>query len=708
MLLVGDFETYYSQDYSLSHIPTEQYVRDPRFEVIGFAYKIDNGECGWLIGREEVEKLFSQLDWNSVHFVAHNARFDSLILAHQFKRYPAFVSDTMSMAAASGLSSVGRISLDNVGATLREAGFKSIPAKGTTVSLAKGKHFEEMDRGFLVDYGQYAKTDVIICAAIYDVLSKFLPRDEIIWQSMVLKSGYEPRMQMNKPVLLAERERIVTEERNALLKVADILSVKGTDEERQEHVRQQLRSKEKLFKVLDAVGGMINPEYWTEYADDKTSVGWRQTGMSLEDYMDYQKRRPVKFFIPMKVSEPKTARNNYVTLEVACAKTDKDFSALADSDDSVVAAVVNARLSSASSISLTRCDRFLQLADLGVFSVPINISGAHTHRMSGADKLNVQNLPTGRKEGQTKALRIAMEAPDGWVYVAGDASQIEARVNAYESQELAVIETFATGGDPYSVMAGNIYNRDAQEIHDGAKANDPVAKEQRQLGKASVLGCGYRMGEVRFRDAAREQYGLNLTQEMAQHTIKTYRATNQNIVNMWSFLDRLLQVLIEPNNEGYFGGKDGNLFYYNSDYSLYGKRTPGIRMPDGLWVIYPNLRNEVIEDEYRGGNKLQPVCDRYKGNRWEKTLLHGGKVLENITQALAFCIGKWQSNIIGKYYPFVMNEHDAWVFMAPENQAEQATKLLIESLKTNPPWLDAQCVLNCEAGYHKSYGKINK
>ena len=49
-LITIDFETYYDQEYSLSKISTEEYVRSPLFEVIGFAYKIDNEPTTWITG----------------------------------------------------------------------------------------------------------------------------------------------------------------------------------------------------------------------------------------------------------------------------------------------------------------------------------------------------------------------------------------------------------------------------------------------------------------------------------------------------------------------------------------------------------------------------------------------------------------------------------------------------------------------------------
>ena len=59
-----DFETYYSQQFSLSRITTEEYVRNPQFEVIGVGIKIDDGRCEWVSGdRNEIKARLDQIDW---------------------------------------------------------------------------------------------------------------------------------------------------------------------------------------------------------------------------------------------------------------------------------------------------------------------------------------------------------------------------------------------------------------------------------------------------------------------------------------------------------------------------------------------------------------------------------------------------------------------------------------------------------------------
>ena len=47
-LVVLDFETFYSKDFSLSKMTTESYIRDPRFEVIGVSVKVDSGGIRWI------------------------------------------------------------------------------------------------------------------------------------------------------------------------------------------------------------------------------------------------------------------------------------------------------------------------------------------------------------------------------------------------------------------------------------------------------------------------------------------------------------------------------------------------------------------------------------------------------------------------------------------------------------------------------------
>jgi len=87
--LTLDFETYYTKEYSLSKLTTEEYIRDPRFEVIGVAVKISSGELSlrkasaplWFSGsKKQIAKFLAQFDWDNSIAVAHNAMFDMAIV----------------------------------------------------------------------------------------------------------------------------------------------------------------------------------------------------------------------------------------------------------------------------------------------------------------------------------------------------------------------------------------------------------------------------------------------------------------------------------------------------------------------------------------------------------------------------------------------------------------------------------------------------
>ena len=77
---VLDIESFYDQQYSLSKISTEQYVRSPLFEIIGLAYKFDDGPVVW-VPQPEVEAWLKAQDWSDTMIVAQNCLFDSSILS---------------------------------------------------------------------------------------------------------------------------------------------------------------------------------------------------------------------------------------------------------------------------------------------------------------------------------------------------------------------------------------------------------------------------------------------------------------------------------------------------------------------------------------------------------------------------------------------------------------------------------------------------
>jgi hypothetical protein len=81
-LLTIDFETYYSREYGLGKLTTEEYIRDGRFEVIGVAVKKDDEDTVWFSGSyDETKHFLKQYDWANSVALAHNGMFDFAILS---------------------------------------------------------------------------------------------------------------------------------------------------------------------------------------------------------------------------------------------------------------------------------------------------------------------------------------------------------------------------------------------------------------------------------------------------------------------------------------------------------------------------------------------------------------------------------------------------------------------------------------------------
>lgn len=162
---------------------------------------------------------------------------------------------------------------------------------------------------------------------------------------------------------------------------------------------------------------------------------------------------------------------------LALAKSDEGFKALAEHPDEYVQALVAARLGNKSTLEETRTERFLSIAKRGAMPVPLQYYAAHTGRWGGTDKINLQNLPSRGKDG--KKLKMAIKAPKGYVVIDSDSSQIEARVLAWMAGQNDLIEAFKNKEDVYKIMASAIYR----------KKVDDITKEERFVGKTTILGC---------------------------------------------------------------------------------------------------------------------------------------------------------------------------------------------------------------------------
>ena len=386
--LTLDFETYYDKEISLKKLTTQAYVMHPQMEVLMVSAKF-NDDPVQVIDGEQIPTFFATVDWSNTAVIAHNAVFDGSILYWRYGVRPAMLIDTMSMAQALGVPTLaGSASLATCIRLLQEAGY-AVPPKGTEVLDALGKRRADFTPQQWAAYREYCKNDTDITWFLFKVLRQYLTDEEMRFQDIILRCYTEPRLTVDIPTVEYELNRCRTYKAEQL---ADVCKMFNTT---QEDLAAHLRSNDKFAEVLRGIGGITEEELET----GKTGA----------------------FIIPTKVSE-KTGKTTW-----AFGKTDVAFKELCEHDDPRVQAVCQARLAAKSSIDETRCLKFLEYGSYGFLPMGYKISGAHTGRMSGgsAGSANMQNLPSGRREGQSDLLRRSIIARGNDVIINFDASQIE-------------------------------------------------------------------------------------------------------------------------------------------------------------------------------------------------------------------------------------------------------------------------------------------
>ena len=393
-----------------------------------------------------------------------------------------------------------------------------------------------------------------------------------------------------------------------------------------------------------------------------------EVSMDKEDLMSNQKF--AMFLEALGVPAPKKISPTTGKETLALAKNDEEFKALAEHPDVRVQALVAARLGTKSTLEETRTQRFIGIASRGKLPVPIKYYAAHTGRFGGDDKINLQNLPSrGDNAGK---LKKAIIAPEGYEIIDADSAQIEARVLAWLSGQADLVQAFANKEDVYKKMASAIYGKPEADI----------TKDERFVGKTTILGCGYGMGAVKFQGQLKT-FGVEVSLDEARRIIDIYRRTNPAVTALWKQAQSMLVAMSRAENSAL--GKAGVL-------SVDGWEK-AIKLPSGLLMRYNDLKFEQTENGVEFSYKT----------RYGRTRIYGGKVIENVCQAIARCIIGEQMLKIGKRYKVVLTVHDAIACVVPEAEVAEAQAYVEECMRWTPEWA-AGLPVNCESGHGKAYG----
>jgi DNA polymerase len=364
---------------------------------------------------------------------------------------------------------------------------------------------------------------------------------------------------------------------------------------------------------------------------------------------------------PTKIT--KTGRVTY-----AFAKTDEGLKELLDHDNPAVQALVAARLEHKSTIEETRTTLYHAASLRGFWPVGYNYAGAQvTQRYSGnkGGGGNPQNL----KRGGT--LRRCIYAPEGFVLGVADLSQIEARITLWlgmqisgpDSEEAKALQVMAEGGDIYGWFGTRIYSKPIN------KKDTPA---ERQISKSAVLGLGFGMGPGRFIDYCKQSNIYGVTPEFAEFIVQLYRGTFTGVRAFWKQCNKAVNGMMQGVVDTPLPMQGVSLVRTCLD-PLF--QQPAIMLPNGLCIKYPGLsKNGDGEITYLDGKKL--------------VKLFGGKVTENIVQAVAALVMREQKIEVHKYYPVQMTTHDELGSLVPEEDDDikewNEDKGKMEVIQTGP------------------------
>jgi DNA polymerase len=621
-LIALDFETYYAQDYSLTKLTTEEYIRDKRFEVIGVGVKVGEGKTEWFSGSHiDIQKYLSTLPWNDSALLCHNTMFDGAILAWRFGIKPSLYLDTLCMGRA-----VHGVEVGGSLASLVER--YKLGEKGKEVIEAKGKQITGFTSLELERYGEYCKNDVELTFKLFQVLSSAFPKEELQLIDLTLRMFIHPVLEVDDALLVQRLDELKHEKLQLLGTLKEKLQC-----ENEEAVRKKLASNKQFAELLQT------------------------------------------FNVPAPMKESKTTGKDTYAL----AKNDEGFIALTEHEDPFIQQLCAVRLGTKSTIEESRIERFIDVGsrNKGRLPIPLKYYGAHTGRWAGSDKVNFQNLPS--RDVKKKTLKNAVVAPEDYVVINCDSSQIEARVLAWLAGQDDVVEQFAKGEDVYSIFATSVYERPISK-------KDPI---ERFVGKTCILGLGYGTGALKLQHTLKTTPpGVVIDETESKRIVDLYREKNAKIISLWRKADKAI---------GDMANWEDTKPYYLGKHRCLTVTKEGIKLPNGLYIRYPDLK--LNDEKANSGHIYQ--------SRKGPVSLWGGSVVENVVQALArIIVGQQMIKLTERYRP-VLTVHDAAVCVVPEDEVNEACAWIVEVMSKPPDWAKGLPVA-CEAHYGQNYGEMEE
>lgn len=285
----------------------------------------------------------------------------------------------------------------------------------------------------------------------------------------------------------------------------------------------------------------------------------------------------------------------------------------------------------------------------------------------------------------SQLIRTAFIPSEGHKFVVADFSAIEARVIAWLAGEQWVNEVFAGDGKIYEATASQMFGVPKERIK---KGNPEYSL--RQKGKVATLALGYQGGSNAL--IAMGALNMGLTEEELPDIVARWRRANRRICDLWCGVEQAALAAMQTAQPQAINGL---IFALEGD-NIFGQRFLTVTLPSRRKLFYPK---PLLQPNQFGKMALHYYSVGQQSHKWSITNTYGGKMTENIVQAIARdCLAETLKRIDKKGLQVVFHVHDEVIIDAPEYiTVDEICDLMAEPI----PWAPGLVLRG--AGFESQY-----
>ncbi len=322
-----------------------------------------------------------------------------------------------------------------------------------------------------------------------------------------------------------------------------------------------------------------------------------------------------------------------------------------------------------------------------------NLPRNHIHTLDGARNLAKTKNYDGLKmiygnvpDILSQLIRTAFIPSEGNKFVVADFSAIEARVIAWLAGEQWVNEVFATHGRIYEATASQMFHVPIEKI---VKGNPEYSL--RSKGKVATLALGYQGGPNAL--IAMGALDMGLTEAELPDIVQRWRNANPRIRDLWYAVEEAsLATMMTAQPQAI----QGLIFALEGDL-VYGQSFLTVQLPSGRKLFYPK---PFLQENQFGKAAVHYYTVGQQTRKWEVASTYGGKMTENIVQAIARdCLAETLRRIAAKGLQVVFHVHDEVIIDAPMDvSVNEVCDLMAEPI----PWVPGLVLRGAgfESGYY--------